>query len=126
MAPERVTEPASGTGRESQACDSIDVMNHKPTLVFGTVAVCAVGVGYIAWRHRMHEFPEVIERADFARADSLAAELLEAGQLGREVKVLTAVLAACLVGMILLSRVESGRAIVAELAPQAFGFGSYL
>ncbi len=104
----------------------MDVMNHKVTFVLGTAVVCAVGVGYIAWRHRVHELPEVIERGDFERADSLAAELLEAGQLGREVKVLSGVLAACLVGMVLLSRVESGRAAIAGAAPQAFGFGSYL
>lgn len=101
-------------------------MSHKATFVLGRAVVCAVGVGYIAWRHRVQEFPEVIERGDFDRADSLAAELLEAGQLGREVKVLTALLAACLVGMILLSRVEYGRGVVAGAAPQAFGFGSYL
>lgn len=101
-------------------------MNHKATFVLGTAVVCAVGLGYVAWRHRVHELPEAIERGDFEGADALAAELLEAGQLGREVKVLTALLVACLVGMVLLSRGESGRAVVAGAAPQAFGFGSYL
>lgn len=101
-------------------------MENKVPFIAGAAVLTAVGIGYFGWRQHLRELPDAIERVDLEGADALADELFEAGQLGREVRVLAGLLAFCLVAMWLTSQTESPTVVVEEVASEAFGFGSYL
>jgi hypothetical protein len=94
-------------------------VNHQRTLIFGAATLAAVGFGYAAWRYRLRELSTTIEAGDFERADALVAELLAAGELGRELRVLTGLLAFCLVAMLVTTKPESQTAVA---KPLKFGF----
>ena len=98
-------------------------MKGKVPFIAGTAVLAVVGIGYLEWRYRLRGWSEAIAGDPTAEAIT-DDEVFEAGQLGREVRVLTGLLAICLVGMWVTSRVETPA--VAVGASEAFGFGSYL
>lgn len=95
---------------------------NKPVFIGGAAVVGGVALGYVGWRFLLRQLPEAIDQGDLERADALASDLFEAGNLGREVKVLIGLLVLCLFAMVVLGQRDGG----SPAAPEGFGFGSYL
>jgi len=74
------------------------------------------------WQLLLRQLPVAIDEGDLERADALAGDVFEAGNLGREIKVLTGLLAVCLVAMVVLGERHGGLSPTSE----ALGLGSYL
>lgn len=103
-------------------CSYSPAMKNKGLLVLGGATLVSIVVGHLLWQWRLRKFPETIERGDFERADVLAGELFTGGQLGHDVRILTGLLALCLIARLVTSRFERGP--VAKIV--GLGYGSYL
>ena len=95
---------------------------NKPILIGGVAVLGMIALGYTGWRVLLRELPEAVDAVDLERADALAGDLFEAGNFGREIRVLTGLLAVCLLAMVVLGQRQPSP----SPTPEAFGFGSYL